>query len=199
MGKLLNHERATGRKREHAPLAPAPERGRRPGAHTLSPSLARVATRALAVDPEELRSYQPSELDVYIAEALLTGSTTYKEIAADITAACGETVSAPVVGRRLRDPLACAWACRAVHNAIHHRLGMIDAAMVRRAMAGDVRAADLIYKRYGKMASINISVNAQAGEIDLTKLSDEQLSRLAAHEGRRVIDVPAPKTEESKE
>jgi hypothetical protein len=140
------------------------------------------------VDPGELRSYRPAELDVYIAEAMLTGATSFKEIAANISEACGETVGAQVVSKRLRDPLPCAWACQQVHRSIGHRLGMIDAAMVRRAMGGDVRAADLIYKRYGKMANVNINISAQGPGIDYEQLSDEQLERIAKHKGR-VLDI----------
>jgi hypothetical protein len=123
------------------------------------------------VDPGELRSYRPAELDVYIAEAMLTGATSFKEIAANISEACGETVGAQVVSKRLRDPLPCAWACQQVHRSIGHRLGMIE-----------------IYKRYGKMANVNINISAQGPGIDYEQLSDEQLERIAKHKGR-VLDI----------
>lgn len=191
MGHLpLTSERASARpKREHSPLAPGPEPGRKPGAHPLSPALTRVANRALTVDPAELRAFRPTELDMYLAEAMLTGAVSFKELAENISEACGEPLTPATVSKRMRDPLTCAWVCQQVHRSIGHRLGMIDAAMVRRAIAGDTRAADLMYKRYGKMASVNINIAANVGPgIDYDQLTMEQLEKIARHEGK-ILDI----------
>jgi len=191
MGHLpLTSERASPRKkRENSPLAPGPEPGRKPGAHPLSPALARVSARALTVDPAELRKFQPTEMDVYLAEAMLIGAISFKELAEKISEACGERIHPATVSKHMRNPLTCAWVCQQVHRSIGHRLGMIDAAMVRRAIGGDTRAADLIYKRYGKMASVNINIAAQVGPgIDYEQLTMEQLEKIARHEGK-ILDI----------
>lgn len=141
------------------------------------------------VSEEEIRTFQPGASEQEIAEAMLAGALTFQEIADAI----GK--SPPWVSERLKDPLLCAWASRMVHQHISNRIGMIDSAMFRRAIAGDVRAADLLYKRYGAAADIKLNVNVGAGD-NLDLMSDRALDALLARARIRgeVIDV----TEESR-
>ena len=182
MPSLLPESPRTQRERRRRPEPPAetpplppPLPTARKGAHPLSPALAKIAQRALHVDLEHLRAYQPREIDMQIAEAMLAGHCSFKAIAE------ATELSAATIGRTMQDPMVCAWVSRAVHNQIQHRLGLVDASMMQRACAGDVRAARLLYDRYGKMVNRSLNVNVQAGGIaaDIHKRSDEELIKLA--------------------
>jgi hypothetical protein len=150
----------------------------------ISPALARIAARGMQVSEEEIRTFNPGASEQAIAEAMLAGCLTFQEIAEAI----GK--SPPWVSERLRDPLLCAWASRMVHQLISHKIGMIDSAMFQRALGGDVRAADLLYKRYGAAADIKLNVNVGADNFDL--MSDTALDALLARARIKgeVIDVP---------
>jgi len=148
----------------------------------ISPALARIAERGMVVSEEDIRGFLPGEMDLLIAEAMLGGALTFKEIAA----AVGR--SPALVSDKLKDPVMCAWASRAVHQQIHTRLGMLDAAIFRRALGGDVRAYEALMKRYGQSANLNVNVAVGAENFDL--MSDQALDALLdrrAQEG--AIDV----------
>jgi hypothetical protein len=108
---------------------------------------------------------------VQVAEALLEGAVTYKEIAEHV--GC----SPQTVGSAMREPVACAWAFKQVHRAISQRLGAIDAAMLKRALTGDVNAAKLLYSRYGQMVERHQSVNVTLA-YDPRKLNNDELDTL---------------------
>ncbi len=149
----------------------------------ISPALARIAERGMAVTEDQIRGFVPGETDLLIAEAMLSGALTYKEIAnaADLSAAR--------VSQKLKDPLLCAWASRTVHQHIHTRLGMLDAAMYRRALGGCVRAYEALMKRYGKAADIKLNVNVGAENFE--HMSNEALDALLARRMMETaIDVP---------
>lgn len=146
----------------------------------LSPSLARISQRSLLASEEQIRSFIPREIDLAIAEAYLSGCITFKEVAESI-GVCASTVSDV-----LKDPVVCAWVSRHIHASAANRLGMVDAAMLKRALSGDVRAADLFYRRYGEMVHRSFAVNVSAA-YDVTKLSDKDLDAILAaqaHESR---------------
>ncbi len=145
----------------------------------------RIAERALKVTEPDIRAYQPSEMDVKIAEVLLSGtlpSLSFAAIADELNC------TAPVISARLKNGVTCAWIYKMVHEQITHRLGMIDAAMFARAAAGDVRAATLLFTRYGKLVDRrHVHVT---GSFDPTQLSDKDLDRLIErHEDRKVTDA----------
>lgn len=135
----------------------------------MSPTLARFSSRALEVSPEDVQTYTPDEQDTAIAEAMLMGEVSIRAIAhyADI--------SESVVRRILSDPLRCAWVSHTVHSQIQHRLGIVDAAMLQRAVNGDTRAADLLYRRYGQMVNRQMHLHAS---MDFSKLSDKDLDAM---------------------
>ena len=145
----------------------------------------RIAERALNVTDADIRGYQPSSRDVEIAEVLLSGTLSSLSFAA-IADELGCT--APVISARLKNGITCAWIYKMVHEQITHRLGMVDAAMFARATAGDVRAATLIFTRYGKLVDrrhVHIT-----GSFDPTQLSDEDLDRLITrHESNKAQDA----------
>ncbi|MCI0354835.1 MAG: hypothetical protein L0099_07340 [Acidobacteria bacterium] len=138
----------------------------------LAPVLARIAERSTQADPAEVRAYQPRELDVAVAEAMLAGAITQQELAAMV--GC----SPATVSHALRDPVVCGWVSMQVHKAIGMRLGLVDAAMLRRALGGDTRAADILYKRYGQMVERSLHAHVTV-PYDLTKMNDAELETLA--------------------
>jgi hypothetical protein len=142
----------------------------------------------LEVDPREVDRFVPRELEVQIAEAFLAGYVTYRGIAKMLD--CSESHVKSV----LKNPTMCAWISQTVHRNIQHRLGLVDAAMLQRAMCGDVRAADLLYKRYGKMANVNLNLNANVSGTDFSKMNDEDLAAMVKaaqkeDQRTRTIDV----------
>ncbi len=134
----------------------------------VSTALLRISERSLKVDPRHVDAYQPKEFDIQVAEAMLAGCITFQSIAEQLE------MSSVTVGNHMKDPLRCAWISRAIHGNVQHRLGMVDAAMLNRAMAGDVRAADLLYKRYGEMINRSVNVNIGAG-MDFAQFDDKDL------------------------
>ena len=158
-----------------------------PAKRRLTPIISRIAERGLAVSEDQIRAYAPSELEVRIAEAMLAGAATFKEIADDCKSH-EATVSA-----RMRDSVACAWVARHIHQQISHRLGLIDAAMMRRALAGDTRAAELLYKRYGKDVHYNVNLNVGAPSDVLAVMSDKALDALLGKYRGTITEVPNAK------
>jgi hypothetical protein len=139
----------------------------------------------MVVQEEDIRTFVPGDADLLIAEAMLGGALTFQEIAESIER------SPAFVSEKLKDPVLCAWVSRGVHAQIATRLGMIDAAMYRRALGGDVRAADLLYKRYGAAADIKLNVNVGQENFDL--MSDDALNALLNRRlQERTIDVTPP-------
>lgn len=129
-----------------------------------------MAQRSLDVAPDDLRAFQPCELDLEIAEAMLAGCILQQDIADHCR------VHPSTVSKRLRDPVLCAWLSETVHRQIQHRLGLVDAAIFNRACGGDVRAADLLYKRFDQMThrSVHVHLNTSI-DFDPTTLSDDEL------------------------
>jgi hypothetical protein len=162
---------------EAPPTDPAkkhkPKRGK-----TVSPALSKIAERALTATPEQIRAYIPTEMTMQIAEAMLGGEITYGDIARSV-GVCSDTI-----GKAMKDPVACAWISEKVHQAISTRLGLIDAALMNRAVAGDVRAAELIFKRYDKLVSRSMNLNL-SGAVNFDKMSDDDLARILDAETAR--------------
>ena len=186
MASLLNTEKSTPLPDALEQREPVPEKKQKK--QQLSRALAQIAKRALEVDPSEVDRFMPRELDVQIAESFLAGYVTYTGIAKMV--GCPDSS----VRTALKNPITCAWISRTVHRNISHRLGLVDAAMLQRAMCGDVRAADLLYKRYGQIANLNLTLHSRMGNTDFSKMTDEDLDAivLAARkedERKRIIDV----------
>lgn len=157
---------------EHAiPLDPnAP-----PAPVNLSRAVRLLAERAFYVDPAQLDRYEPLETDLRICEAMLGGAINVDAIARTAH------LRADDVRERLNDALVCAWISRHVHSQIQYRLGLVDAAMLHRALGGDVKAAALLYQRYGHLAQKSMHINAN---LDLTRLDDADLNALLDNAAR---------------
>ena len=138
-------------------------------------TLTKIATRALSATPEQIRMYIPQELDYSIAESMLAGAHTFQTIADAIPGTPIKRVS-----DAMRDSVRCAWISHAVHQMALQRVGMIDAAMMSRAVAGDVKAANLMYKRLDMMTtkSATIHVHGHVNDFQPDKLSDADLDRV---------------------
>jgi len=164
-------------------------RKRRAPKRALSPALTRIAQRALTCTAEDIRVYAPSELDLQIAEAMLGGAFTFKDVASTIG------VAPATVSNALKDPVTCGFISKQVHEMIHLRLGTIDAAMFNRACGGDVRAAQLVFKRYGEMIDLREThvITSNTG-FDPSKMSDEDLNAILASKGH-VVEASFEKVE----
>jgi hypothetical protein len=108
-----------------------------------------------------------------ITNALLNGAHTLVEIANET----GLPYSA--VRYRLQNPVRCAWVSGQLQRTIPQRMGMVLAAAYRQAMAGDVRAMNLLLDRFqplltpgpgGNLYNTQINIGA-----DADKMSDEEL------------------------
>lgn len=142
-----------------------------------SGKLARLAEAALHVDADSVRSHEPRSIDIDIAQALLQGAVSQVEIAEMID--CGTEK----VRKALRNPVAFAWVCQQVSKLIYTRIGLVDAALLRKACSGDPRAIEIYYKRFGKLADIKIVAHGALG--DLSQYSDADLDRTIASELKR--------------
>ena len=170
--------------------------GRRPGLKSkkkknLTPkasvALTRLAERSLDVSDEEVRLYQPTELDLQLAEAFMGGARTFKEVAEQLS------LHPATVSAAMKDPVRCAWLSGQLHRIVAKRIGMVDTALYLRAMSGDVRAMDLYYRRHGEIVTRTMNIHAHGRlEFDPSQLTDEQLQKMVASEAKKeglVIDV----------
>jgi hypothetical protein len=71
-----------------------------------------------------------------------------------------------------------AWMTKHVHAIYGHRCCLVDTALVRKALTGDVPAIKLFYERVGQLTQDKtINVNYSGG-VCLTSLGDDDLLRL---------------------
>lgn len=152
-----------------APEPPAPPRPRRSQGH-----MARLAEAALTVRADDIREHSPTETDILIAQAMLQGNINIQEIAK--ATGRGDTS----IRKCLSNPVSFAWVCQKVSELIFTRIGLVDAALLRKAVQGDARAIELFYKRFGKLAELKIVAHGTLG--DLSKYSDADVDALIASE-----------------
>jgi len=148
-------------------------------------ALAKLGARAITATPAEIERYAPRDIDVEIASALSTGqleAVTFKAISEEL--GC----TAQKVSNALKEPVACAWIYKMVHDQIRHRLGLVDAAMLQRAVNGDTRAAQLIYKRYDQLTDRSVTAHVHGSVGDFAQFDDESLDALIASH-HKAIDV----------
>ena len=158
---------------------PVPTTRKRKSTATLN----KIAERALNATPDQVRTYIPVELDWSIAEAMMAGGHSFQAIAEIIPGTSATTVSAA-----MRDAVRCAWISHAVHQMAIQRIGLIDAAMLQRAVAGDTKAAQLMYKRLDLMTDKKMvaHVHGHVSDFDPTRLSDEDLDRVLEAEFKEI-------------
>lgn len=135
---------------------------------------------ALSVTPHDVAGFIPTERELSVAEALLDGQLTPSAIQAATDLTLAEVKS--VFG----DPVAMAWISRQIDQLCQHRLGLVDAAMFARAVAGDVTAAKLVYERVGKirkLGAVNVFSHGNT-QINLSGLSNDDLKKLIAEDER---------------
>lgn len=113
---------------------------------------------------------------------MLAGALSFQDIAAEVG------VSAHTIGAAMRNPVRCGWINMQIHQMVAHRLGAVDAAMINRAISGDVRAADLVYKRFGQIVK-RMEITTHRSDFDPTKLTDEQLERIVKRRTGAVVDA----------
>lgn len=146
-------------------------------------SLKKMYERALTCTDEEVYRYQPTELVVKICEAYLQGHISHKEIAEFVK------VAPATISDALREPVVSAWVAKSMNSIVRQRLGLIDAAMLSRALSGDVSAAKLLYERHGKIVkrSMHVSVDGT----DYSQFTTEDLQKIIAAKQAQteIVDV----------
>lgn len=146
----------------------------------VSQSLVKAWRDALAVTPQDVAAFIPTERELTVAESLLDGQLNMTAIvaASDLTEAQVREV--------FRNPVAMAWISRQIDQLCQHRLGLVDASMFTRAINGDVTAAKLVYERAGKLqkaGQVNVIAHGNT-QINLGGLSNDELKRLIDEEER---------------
>ena len=128
----------------------------------------------------------PAELQT-IAEVMISGETNPQAIA-----------HAAGIGTRryntlMADPLNLAWVAGRVEGAIQNLVGLADAAIMRKAMEGDVKAYEAILKRYGLLVKKSVSASYSHSTLDFSDKSNEDLETLVAQKLKetKLIDVEA--------
>jgi hypothetical protein len=117
------------------------------------PLVARSLKDALNITDQEVASYLPTEKDIMVGEALISGYSTLN----GIMGYCG--LDNPVVKRTLNNPVAMAWISRQVEALFKTRAAVIDAAVYLRAAGGDIAAAKLFYERMRLLTSQSVRVD----------------------------------------
>lgn len=140
-------------------------------------ALTRIAHRALQVSDDDIRLYAPREIDLRIAECLVTAPVrlstfSFKTIGEDIG------VSGQTISNALKDPVACAYIFRLVEGALRNAIGAVGVTLAMRAMTGDTRAADTFLRHFKTpQAQRHLSINATL-PFDVTTLTDQDLDAL---------------------
>lgn len=159
-------------------LRPAGADAARPRKPRISPALSRLAKRALHVDDDEIRCYVPTELDLQMAEAMLTGATTFTAVAEQM--GCDPST----VSRAMKDPVRCGWISMQLQRIVSKRIGLVDAALLSRALGGDVRAIKLFYERHGELVHRS-HITTTRLDFDPAQLTDDDLDVIIASERAR--------------
>jgi hypothetical protein len=134
--------------------------------------------RACVATTEEVDDFAWDSYDLELTEAFATwgGMATNQQLAEHTG------LSPDAVQTRLRVPVRCAWIAQQLYRVIPQRLGLIWGVMYGRAMAGDIKAAKLVFERFEPLfapqdkkpitaTQINVS-----GDLNLSKLTDEDLA-----------------------
>lgn len=164
---------------------------------TAKPSTALVAAwqRAESVTPEQLAAYEGTPYDVEIADALVAGESSITAIAKY------RGVTKQVISAVFADPVRTAWISRQVHARLKNLVGVVDAAIFRRACGGDTAAARLFYERFDIMTAAAAGAAHQHLHLDLRKMSVDDLRSIAADKlrraGKRVNELLETANEES--
>ncbi len=146
-----------------------------------------MAQRSLEASDEEIRAFIPDERDVEMAEAMVCGSITFTEIADHIG------VDPAIIGRKMKDPVRVAWMSMQVHRAVARRLGILDAALFRRAISGDTAALKLAYERFGEMQKrLHVRHTYEVNAVDPSRLTDADLDQLIATDAEYSISKNGP-------
>lgn len=145
---------------------------------TWGPALTRIAKKSLSISPEDVATYTPREIDVMIAEAMISGCLSQEQIAEHIKRSRG------LVSRALKDNLACAWISTQVRKHIAFRLGNVDVALYAKCLEGNVRAMEVFYKQFDRIVDRSVHVHAHLSGFDPTQLSEDDLDKIIASKMR---------------
>ena len=160
----------------------------------LSPALKKMAARSLDVDDDDIRGYMPTELDLQIAEAMVQGQNSFKDIAEHI--GCDPAN----ISRVMKDPTRCAWLAKQLHRIVSKRMGLVDLALMQQALGGNIAAIKLYYERFGELIHRS-QVTVARIDFDPSKLTDADLDTILRSEaagtdvvieGTAVPGKPAP-------
>ncbi|MEE8386740.1 MAG: phBC6A51 family helix-turn-helix protein [Dehalococcoidia bacterium] len=160
-------------------LQPSGGRKRPAKKRKMSSALTKLAQRSLDVDDDEIRTYEPTEMDLQMAEAMIGGCRTFTEIAEQI----GMDPSG--VSRAMKDPVRCGWLSSQLQRIVAKRIGLVDSALMGKALSGDVRAIKLYYERFGELVHRS-HITTSRLDFDVTKLSDGDLDTIIAGEAAKV-------------
>ena len=159
----------------------------------LSPALQKLALRSLDVEEDEIRTYSPTELDLQIAEAMIGGVMTFKDIAAQVD------VDASTISRVMKDPVRCAWMSQQLHRVVSKRIGLVDVALMTQALGGNISAIKLYYERFGELIHRS-QVLIGRMDFDPSQLSDKDLETVLRGEmGSEATDAEFTTKEEKDE
>lgn len=147
---------------------------------------------ALAVTDQEVLAYLPSEDDVQVGEALVSGASTV----VGIQGYCG--LSKERIKAVMNNAVAMAWISRRVEALFTSRVAVVDAAVYLRAAGGDVTAAKLFYERFKVLQANTMRIEHNySGGVNISALPDDELARIVLEKGRmlpkefRILDVVA--------
>lgn len=143
-------------------------------------ALQKAQARGLSVTPTEIAQYPYDHIDVAIAEAMLQGLHTPKDIAGELG------VAASLIRQRLLDPVRCAWLSVEVGKAVETRmfqaLGAVFARVIR---TGDPAGMRVLLQQFGKNLKPQEHVHRHV-LIDFTALSTDELKRYVQDQGRKL-------------
>lgn len=166
----------------HTPLGHHPRTARTPRGLP-SPALPAVTTRslqdALSITEQEVSAYLPTEVDIQVGEALVSGASTM----VGIQGYCG--IERNRIKATLNNPVAMAWISRQVEALFKTRVAIVDAAVYLRAAGGDTTAAKLFYERFKLLTSQSVRVDhVYSGGVNISALPDDELARIVREKTR---------------
>lgn len=153
-----------------------------PRQRRLSVAVRKAWARAAEVDDRAIENYRPRKFDYQIAEALLSGAVSGPEIAMHLGLAEPDAVWAA-----LREPVRAAWISRQLTHHFQHRLAFVDAALFKKAIAGNVNAIKLYLQRHAFLGKESSGQQHQHVHFHETRgLSNDDLDKIIREKARRL-------------
>jgi len=145
------------------------------------PLLRRLAVRGLDVSPQDLMTFKPDAIDVLIARAFQGGHFNTEDIQAYAAQVSPSTeLSASTIEQRLLEPVRFAWYTQRFLMAMNGLSSAVLAAVYRRALTGDLRAAS-VFLHYAQ------SVQPPAMPVPMTPAEAAAADAAAAAQSEEVV------------